>query len=110
MRDRSLGVNILFRIICLMFSAVLIVSIFRVAFNGNSISFAGFLNYISNCPSIDVEYSVVAHVAGSWPDWALWLRAIIEVFCGIINVVWWIMRNIANLLTFIVYFLGYLFV
>ena len=109
--DKGKGVVLFFRILCLILLVVFMISIIKFCFGSStSVSFAGFLNYISNTPQISVNYQKVASVAGSWPDWALWLKAIITVFTEIINVVWWIMRNVANLLTVVTYYVVYIFI
>lgn len=110
MNDRGYGARLFFNVLTLIMSVLLILSVIKFSFAGSSVSFAGFLDYVSKTPQISVEYQDVFIILGDWPSWANWLRVFIEALSSVLSIIWWICRNIANLLTVVSYYLFYLFV
>ena len=109
MNDRASGLKILFNVLTVCLCFVLIVSVIRVAFDFNPISFSGFLDYVSKTPSIDISYYTYLSIGG---DWGVidGLRVFLNYIMVIINVLLWLCKNVANLMLFVVYYVRFLFV
>lgn len=107
--DKGKGSALFFNVLCLILTIVLILSVMKFCFNGSSVSFAEFLEYVSKTPQIDVSYQKYAIVLGDWGAFNF-LKYFFEALATIINVGVWLCRNIANLLVVITYYVTFLFV
>lgn len=112
MNNRRLVGSILFTIIGYILLALLFVNLFRLL-NGSadaSVSFAGFLEYVSNCPTIHFQSSLNSFtITGSWGVFDF-LRSFFNVFGAILGVLVYLFNSLLNMLMYVGYFLGYLFV
>lgn len=107
--DNGKGKKILVSILVIVLVALLIISIVRVSYGSDTISFNGFLDYLSSCPTLSFSYSNVLYISG---EWAILdgLRVFLNNIMIIPNFLIWVCKNLYNVLLFVFYFTRYLFI
>lgn len=94
----------------IIFLVILIMCVIRFTFTNTTISFTSFLEFLQNCPSIDMPSSLIKNlsITESWGVFDF-LRDFINSLGTILGTVVWLIGNLLNGITFIFYFIGYIF-
>lgn len=109
MNEKGYGLKIIFSILALIFSIVLLFSVFRIVFGSDPVSFSALLNYAASTPQIDISYVDYLYIGG---DWGLFdgLRSFLNTIMSVFNIAIWMCKNIANLLIVVFYYITLLIV
>ena len=94
----------------IIFLVILIMCVIRFTFTNTTISFTSFLEFLQNCPSIDMPSSLIKNlsITESWGVFDF-LRNFINSLGTILGTVVWLIGNLLNGITFIFYFIGFIF-
>lgn len=107
--DSGAGVRIFGSILLIILCCVLIGSVIKIVFGGSEFTFAGFLNYITSVPQIRLSDVNIFYISG---EWAILdgLRRFINSIMSIANFGVWFTTQLLNGLSYIFYFVRFLFV
>lgn len=102
--------SIIFRVIFIIFCAILISNIIKTLFSGNTVSFTSFLNYITSVPQISTNFSMdTIYISTDWG--ALdFIRIFLNTVMMPLNLLVFISKNLWNCLLYIIYFVKFLMV
>lgn len=94
----------------IIFLVILTMCVIRFTFTNTTISFTSFLEFLQNCPSIDMPSSLIKNlsITESWGVFDF-LRNFINSLGTILGTVVWLIGNLLNGITFIFYFIGFIF-
>lgn len=98
------------RIFNIIFLVILIMCVIRFTFTSTTISFTSFLEFLQNCPSIEMPNSIINNlsITDSWGVFDF-LRNFINSLGTILGTVLWLISNLLNGIVFIFYFIGFIF-
>lgn len=108
-KSNGSGVKIFGYVLLLFFSVVLLGSVIRIVFGSSSFSFSSFLQYITNVPQIILSDVQIFHIGGNWGI-VEGLRVFLNHIMSIANFAVWFSTQLLNGLTYIFYFVRFLFV
>ena len=99
-----------YRIFNIIFLVILIMCTIRFTFTNTTITFTSFLEFLQNCPSIDLPKSFINNltITESWGVFDFFRN-----FCNslgtILGTAIWLIANLLNGIVFIFYFIGFVF-
>ena len=98
------------RIFNIIFLIILAMCVIRFTFTNTTISFTSFLEFLQNCPSIEMPSSFInsLSITDSWGVFDF-LRNFINSLGTILGTVLWLIGNLLNGIVFIFYFIGFVF-
>ena len=98
------------RIFNIIFLIILAMCVIRFTFTNTTISFTSFLEFLQNCPSIEMPSSFInsLSITDSWGVFDF-LRNFINSLGTILGTVLWLIGNLLNGIVFIFYFIGFIF-
>ena len=98
------------RIFNIIFLTILAMCVIRFTFTNTTISFTSFLEFLQNCPSIDMPETFINNlvVTDSWGVFDF-LRSFINSLGTIFGTILWLLNNLLNGILFIFYFIGFIF-
>lgn len=102
--------GIVFRLMLLIFFGIIFLRVFWVLRgSSNTVNFTGFLEFLSNLNSVDINVSVSNFVIGG--DWGVFefLRNFFNIFAQLFGVIVWLFSNIVNVLNYVLQFIFFLF-
>lgn len=102
--------SIIFRVIFIIFCAILISNIIKTLFSSNTVTFTSFLNYITSVPQISTNFSMETIYIST--DWGVFdfVRIFLNTIMMPINLSVFISRNLWNCLLYIIYFVRFLMI
>ena len=94
----------------IIFLVILAMCVIRFTFTNTTISFTSFLEFLQNCPSIEMPSSIINNlsITDSWGVFDF-LRNFINSLGTILGTVLWLIGNLLNGIVFIFYFIGFIF-
>lgn len=102
--------GLVFRVIAIIFCSILLSNIIRNVFSLGSVTFTGFLQYISAVPQIDTSLSMsTLYISGEWvilDGFRVFLNTIMQP----LNLLVFLAKNLWNCLLYVIYFLRFLMV
>lgn len=109
MNDKGKGANIILSVLIILFCGVLICSIIKIVFGGQMFTLGGFLDYISNSPTMNVAFVDYFSIGG---DWGIvdGLRKFLNMIMSILNYGVWLGKHALNGLSYCFYFLRFLII
>ena len=98
------------RIFNIIFLTILAMCVIRFTFTNTTISFTSFLEFLQNCPSIDMPETFINNlvVTESWGVFDF-LRTFVNSLGTIFGTILWLLNNLLNGILFIFYFIGFIF-
>lgn len=102
-----------FNILNLVFVIFLFVVIGRAFSVGNFqdvLSIKSFLEFLQTVPVIEMPFNIYQEISVFLPEWLSWLGVLTDFFGSLVNVVMFFVTGIVQVLTFIVWFIGWIFV
>lgn len=99
-------INILFIIICVL----LIFNFARKLGNNTDLSFSGFLTWLGNVDSFNIQVNISSFTIGGDWGWFDGLRNFFNIFANLFGVLVYLCSNLINLIIFIGQFLVFMFV
>ena len=98
------------RIFNIIFLIILAMCVIRFTFTNTTISFTSFLEFLQNCPSIDMPETFINNlvVTDSWGVFDF-LRTFVNSLGTIFGTILWLLNNLLNGILFIFYFIGFIF-
>lgn len=102
------GIALFFRVLFVIICFVLLINIGRILFNGSSVTFSGFLDFVSNTNFSQINVNIRDFTIVS--DWGLFnfLKDFINIFASLMGVTFFMVSNLLNLLLFILNFVVYI--
>lgn len=105
---RVVSFGIVTRVIAIIFCAILLSNIIRNVFSLGSVTFTGFLQYISSVPQINTSLSMsTLYISGEWvilDGFRVFLNTIMQP----LNLLVFLAKNLWNCLLYVIYFLRFL--
>lgn len=94
----------------IIFLVILVMCVIRFTFTNSTISFTGFLEFLQNCPSVQMPSSFINNltITESWGIFDF-LRNFVNSLGTILGTVLWLIGNLLNGIVFIFYFIGFVF-
>ena len=107
---KRLGASIVVNTLSIIFSILLLVSLFRFLTGHGSqiLSFSGFLEMIHNVPTINVEILNNFYITADWGAFNFF-KEFLNFFAGLFSVVGFWFANLYNVLVFVIYLFTNLF-
>lgn len=101
--------KVIYRVLFLFLMAVLIVSLFRRILGGNSLTFNGLLDYLSNTQGVSIDINISNFSIGG--NWGIvdGLRQFFNIFAKLFGVLVWLGSNLINLILFLAQFVSFVF-
>lgn len=102
-----------FNVLNFVFVIFLFVVIGRAFSVGNFqdvLSIRSFLEFLQTVPVIDMPFNIYQEISVFLPEWLSWLGAFTDFFGSLFNLVWFFITGIVQVITFVVWFLGWVFV
>lgn len=107
---RSTFVSPLLKVILLILIVSAVVSFLRFGDVNNAFSFESLLSFLQGVPSVNFDWLVIDEVNFDLPSWLDWLDNIVNFFASLVEFFGFILAGLWQALTFLLYFLRYLFV
>lgn len=108
-KDYGKGAKIFGSVLLIIFCCVLIGSIIKITFGASEFTFSGFLNYITNVPQIRLSDVNIFYISGEWAILDSFRRFLNSIM-SIANFGVWFTTQLINGLSYIFYFVKFLFV
>ena len=103
------GATIIFNVLGIIFAICLIGSIIRISFGESSITFTTFLEYISNVPTIEIDYFILGEITNDWGIFNIF-KDLFNNISAFISFLAWFGINAVNGLGYVFYFVRFIFV
>ncbi len=102
--------RIVFLVLSLIFITILSINLIRsFGSNASSVSFHSFLQYMTTCPQINISNIVNLSIGGDWGPFDF-LRNFLNSLSAILSFALWVAVQLINCLTYIFYFVRFIFV
>lgn len=102
--------RIVFLVLSFTFIIILSINLIRnFGSNVSSVSFQSFLQYMTTCPQINISNIVNLSIGGDWGPFDF-LRNFLNSICAIISFALWVAVQLINCLSYIFYFVRFIFV
>ncbi|AXF52635.1 MAG: hypothetical protein [Inoviridae sp.] len=100
-----------FTIFKLIFLLMIVFSIVKILVGRDPITFSGLLSTLSNAPTFSTDWIkyVQTNFSETFPWGFQWLGSIVDFFTDLLSVSLFVSVGAANVITFILYFMRYLF-
>lgn len=96
---------LIFGVIFLIF---FLVAFIKGTFTGSNLTFTGFLNFLSDCPRVFNNFSLLDFTITG--DWGLFdgFRNFLNIFTGLFSIIVFACKSLINVLGFVIEFFGFL--
>lgn len=101
--------NGIFNALAFILATMLLIGLVRTLIGGEIPTFASFLEMLTNTPNIDITFIAKLNEAITINSGVQWLDTIVNMLSSIIVVIVYIGTGIAQLLTYVVYIIGWIF-
>lgn len=104
--------NFITRFIFVLFLILFLISFIRLLFNSEVVTFTGFLDFLTTCPTISLPTSFYDVLSLSNVDWGIFnfARNFIGFFGNSLSFIVFIITNLINCLSVVFWFLKYILI
>lgn len=99
----------LFGFVFALFLVIVVARAFSTGFFDDLLSFSSFLQFLQSVPIIEMPFDFFSKVVLSFPPFLGWLAPFYEVFLNLISLLGFLVNGIIQVIIFIVWFLGWVF-
>ncbi|HBP44123.1 MAG TPA: hypothetical protein DD621_05640 [Clostridiales bacterium] len=105
-------VSFIGRSIFIIFLLLLVISFVRLLFNSSLVTFTGFLDFLTTCPTITIPTSFYNSLSLAGIDWGIfnWFRNFLNFFTSSFSFIIFIITNLINALSIVFWFLKYILI
>lgn len=107
---RGSSIPAILKVVLLVVGVTLLISFLRYSDFRYALSFESMLNFLSEVPSVNWNWLDIQNVALSLPGWLDWMNSVLNFFVQIIKFFGFILAGLWQAVTFVLYFLRFLFV
>ena len=99
-----------FNIFVVIFVFLLVIALIRKLSSAESLTFTGFLEMLSNAPQISFDLNLSSFQLGG--NWGIFdfLRSVINIFGSILGFIIFLIQNLINFCSYLIYFIEFIFV
>ena len=99
-----------FNIFVVIFVFLLVIALIRKLSSAESLTFTGFLEMLSNAPQVSFDLNLSSFQLGG--NWGIFdfLRSVINIFGSILGFIIFLIQNLINFCSYLIYFIEFIFV